>query len=179
MVNSDFIFLCSKAWALQILAYMHEQNDPRVSPITHHFSASRTSISAALQHLVELGYLRKNSGHGHPLRPAYVLTGSGKLVGAWAAELDNYLAPDDWSIARRTWTLPVLRQVAPQSRFGELRNQLSPVTDRALSKTLKLLGENQWLNREVDIDESPPGVTYTPQGTGSVLIPALQQSFSL
>lgn len=179
MVNSEFILLCSKAWSIQILAYMHSQNDPRISPITHHFSASRTSISGALQHLVELRYLRKNSGHGHPLRPAYALTPKGNAIAAWAAELDNILKPNDWGIARRTWALPILRQAIPESRYGELRSKLSPVTDRALSETLKKLGENQWLNRYVDTEISPPSVTYIPFGTGELLVPVLKESLSI
>lgn len=161
------------------MAYMHHQNDPRISPITHHFSASRTAISGALQHLVELKYLRKNSGHGHPLRPAYVLTAKGKAIAAWAAELDYFLEPIDWKIARRTWTLPILREMTPASRYGELRSNLCPVTDRALSETLKKLGENNWLDRCVDIARSPPSVTYTPQGTGQLLMPALKESWQI
>ena len=179
MVNSEFISLCSKAWSIQILAYMYRQNDPRISPITHHFSASRTSISAALKHLVELGYLRKNAGHGHPLRPAYVLTAKGKAIGEWAAELDHVLEPVEWRIARRTWVLPVLREMIPVSRYGELRSKLRPVTDRALSETLKKLGENNWLDRCVDIDSTPPRVTYIPQGTGQLLVPALKESLRI
>ncbi len=161
------------------MAYMHHKNDPRISPITHHFSASRTSITAALQHLIELKYLRKNSGHGHPLRPAYVLTTKGKAVAEWAAELDNFLEPIDWKIARRTWALPILREMIPVSRYGELRSKLRPVTDRALSETLKKLGENSWLDRCVDIDDSPPSVTYIPHGIGQLLVPALKESLRI
>ncbi|MFK8077182.1 MAG: winged helix-turn-helix transcriptional regulator [Granulosicoccus sp.] len=179
MVNKEFISLCSKAWSIQILSYMHQQNDPRISPITHHFSASRTSISAALQHLVGLGYVRKNTGHGHPLRPAYALTTKGKSLGAWAAELDQILNPVDWGIARRTWVLPVLREMSPVRRYGELRSKLHPVTDRALSETLKKMGTHNWLDRCVDIDSSPPSVTYTPQGTGLLLVPAMKESLSI
>ena len=161
------------------MAYMHYQNDPRISPITHHFSASRTSISSALQHLIELRYLRKNSGHGHPLRPAYLLTAKGRAIAEWAAELDSFLEPTDWKIARRAWALPILREMIPESRYGELRSKLSPVTDRALSVTLKKLGENHWLGRCVDINNSPPSVTYIPLGTGELLVPALRESLSI
>lgn len=176
MVNNEFISLCSKAWTLQVLAYMHSQCDPRISPMTHHLSASRTSISAALRYLVELGYLRKNSGHGHPLRPAYVFTPKGKDAAAWASQLNNMLEPAQWKIARRTWALPILRVTSPESRFGELRSKLSPVTDRALSETLKMLSENHWLRRCVDVEHVPPSVSYIPEGTGEILVPLLQES---
>lgn len=176
MVNREFILLCSRAWSLQILAYVYGQNDPRISPIAHHFSASRTSISSALSQLVELGYLRKNSGHGHPLRPAYVLTPKGYSVASWAAELDEVLEPAQWKIARRTWSLPVLREAGPESRFRELRSKLNPVTDRALSESLKTLSRNHWLGRCVDAEHTPPRVTYIPMGIGAQLGPILQES---
>ena len=179
MVNSDFILLCSKAWAIQILAYFHSENDPRISPIVHHLAASRTSISAALQHLVQLKYLRKNSGHGHPLRPAYVLSGKGKAVAEWAAELDKIMNESDWAVARRTWSLPILRETIPTSRYGEIRAELKPVTDRALSETLKVLGDNYWLDRIVDTNLSPPSVAYKPNGTGKVLTPILIDSLTI
>lgn len=97
---------------------------------------------------MKLGYLRKNTGHGHPLRPAYVLTARGRAVAEWAAEVDRLLDSTEWKIARRTWTLPILREMNPASRYGELRSRLRPVTDRALSETLKKLGENNWLDRK-------------------------------
>ena len=179
MVNSEFISLCSKAWAIQILAYFHSGKDPRISPITHHFTASRTSITAAIQHLVQLKYLRKNSGHGHPLRPAYALSDKGKAVAEWAAELDKSMIVSDWAIARRTWSLPILREAIPTSRYGEIRAELNPVTDRALSETLKMLGDNHWLDRIVDIEQSPPSVAYAPSGTGKVLTPILIDSLTI
>lgn len=171
--------LCSKAWSIQVLAYLHHQNDPRISPITHYFSASRTSITAALRHLIELKYVKKNSGHGHPLRPAYRLTSKGKVVAEWAADIDNVLDANDWKIARLSWSLPILRQVIPASRYGELRANLSPVTDRALTETLKSLGKNQWVDRVVGINSTPPSVTYRPLGTGEVLVPVLKESLSI
>jgi len=179
VVNQEFNLLCSKAWSIQILAYMLNENDARISPITHYFAASRTSISAALEHLIQLKYLRKNAGHGHPLRPAYVLTKKGRAVAEWAVELDKKLKPDDWIIARRTWTLPIIRQVYPERRYVELRSSLNPITDRALSETLKVLGKHQWLNRHVDANLTPPSVTYIPQGTGATLVPVLEESLKI
>lgn len=158
---------------------MLNESDPRISPITHYLSASRTSISAAVEHLIRLKYLRKNAGHGHPLRPAYALTNKGRAVAEWAVELDKKLERDNWAIARRTWTLPVIRQVIPTSRYGELRSNLKPVTDRALSESLKILGQYQWLNRHVDADEKPPRVSYSPQGTGKLLVPVLKESLRI
>ncbi len=178
MVNKDFTALCSKAWALQILVALAQGHDPRISPIAHHLGAGRTALTASIQHLITLGYLRRASGHGHPLRPAFKLTVKGQTVADWATQLDSILTPKDWPIARKSWTLPVLRMANTASRFSEFRSQLKPVTDRALSETLKTLGENNWIERQVDADVMPPRVTYSPLGTGELLVPCLVQSYS-
>ena len=89
------------------------------------------------------------------------------------------LAPVDWKVARRSWALPILREVTPARRYGELRSKLNPVTDRALSETLKVLGENQWVNRHVEANFSPPSVTYLPTGTGKLIAPILNESLNL
>jgi len=179
MVNKEFIALCSKAWGIQILAYIYKGHDARVTPISHHFSTGRTSISSALDHLLVSGYIKKNAGHGHPLRPAFLLTKKGKKVARWAVSIDEVLVPNDWTIARKSWVLPILRQSIPVRRFGELRAELKPVTDRALSETLKRLSECQWVHRQVDTKSSPPGVSYEPYGTGKILIPSLKESLIL
>ena len=147
--------------------------------MAHYFSAGRTSISAALKHLIELGYLRKNPGHGHPLRPQYRLTAKGKRVGAWAFSMDELLKPADWKVARRSWTLPILRESIPSRRFAELRSGLHPVTDRALSESLKVMGDRHWIARRVDAEASPPSVSYVPDGIGRVLVPCIESSFYL
>ena len=67
----------------------------------------------------------------------------------------------------------------PARRHGELRSKLNPVTDRALSETLKVLGENQWVDRQVDADFSAPSVTYLPAGTGKLIAPILNESLGL
>ena len=40
-------------------------------------------LSAVLGQLLRKGWLMRNPGHGHPLRPEYVLTEAGRPVGAW------------------------------------------------------------------------------------------------
>lgn len=123
--------------------------------------------------------MRRMPGHGHPLRPEYVLTEKGEAVSAWAAQLDKALQGDGWPLARRTWTLPVLRAAAPVRRFAEIRLALSPVTDRALSQSLQSMCARDWLCRIVDTDASPPSVSYAPSGRGKKLSPILQRSFQI
>ncbi len=179
MVNSSFIQLCSKVWALRILSYLGQGGNARISPIAHEFSTGRTAIAASMENLIALGYVRRTKGHGHPLRPAFELTRKGGMVAAWAIELDNILEPQSWDIAARTWSLPVMRLTHSAPRFGQLRSELKPVTDRALSQTLKMLTTNDWVARAVNSEAAPPEVSYYPRGMGEVLIPCLERSFSL
>ncbi|MBX2835671.1 MAG: winged helix-turn-helix transcriptional regulator [Gammaproteobacteria bacterium] len=179
MVNSEFLALCAKAWTLQILAHIVSGQSPRIAPMSHELGAGRTAITSSLEYLIDLGYVRRASGHGHPLRPAYSLTNKGEVVALWAAELDQILSIEEWSIARKTWSLPVLRSTASAQRFGEIRIALQPVTDRALSNTLKLLSENTWIRREVDTEAQPPSVFYSPCGKGQLLTPHLELTYQL
>lgn len=179
MVNDNFIQLCSKAWALRILSYLGQKGDARISPLAHKLSTGRTAITSSMEYLIELGYVQRTTGHGHPLRPAFKLTRKGALVAEWAIELDNILATENWFIAARTWTLPVMRLSNSTPRFGELRSELKPVTDRALSQTLKILTHHDWLTRAVNTEAAPPEVSYAPSGIGEVLIPCLENSFRL
>lgn len=179
MVNKEFTLLCSRAWSLQLLAHLVEGNDARISPMATALGAGRTAISASVTHLTELGYLKKNSGHGHPLRPAYRLTRRGLSVGEWVVQMDELIVPTDWPVVRKSWTLPVLRLAAPTCRFSDFRSQLQPITDKALSDTLKLLGNHQWISRQVDVHSSPPAVSYSPQGTGALLVACLERSYSI
>lgn len=179
MVNNEFIRLCSRAWALRILSYLGQGRDARISPLAHELSTGRTAISSSMGYLIELGYVQRTKGHGHPLRPAFNLTKKGQNVAQWAIELDEILAPESWNIAARTWSLPVMRLTNSAPRFGELRSELKPVTDRALSQTLKILVSQNWVTRAVNTEASPPEVSYSPCGMGEILIPCLEGSFSL
>ena len=179
MVNDSFIQLCSKAWALRILSYLGQGLNARISPMAHELSTGRTAITASIGCLIELGYVQRTKGHGHPLRPAFELTKQGEIVAAWAIELDDILAPESWNIAARTWSLPVMRLTHSAPRFGQLRSELRPVTDRALSQTLKLLTEHGWITRAVNSEAAPPEVSYYPGDKGEVLIPCLDKSFRL
>lgn len=179
MVNDSFIRLCSKAWGLRILSYLGKGHNARISPMAYELSTGRTAITASMSYLIELDYVRRVKGHGHPLRPAFELTKQGEVLAAWAIELDNILAPKSWDIAARTWSLPVMRLTHSAPRFGQLRSELKPVTDRALSQTLKVLRNHDWIKRTVNGDAAPPEVSYYPVGIGEVLIPCLEKSFSL
>ena len=180
MHNYQFSALCSRTWNLPVLALLAEGRSARVSPIAYELGAGRTPISSTFSHLVDMGLVARNAGHGHPLRPEFALTDEGHEVARWALHMrEQFDAGDDWKLVRRNWTLPVLRLTDELSRYSSLRRNLSPITDRALSLTLRGLDDRGWLERNVTTEHTPPQVSYIAAGLGRRVMPYLKRSFLL
>ncbi|MEM9617835.1 MAG: winged helix-turn-helix transcriptional regulator [Pseudomonadota bacterium] len=164
---SLLVKLTSKAWVLKILALLHSGVPGRQAPLIAATSASRTAFASSLNHLVELGLLEKNPGHGHPLRPEFRLTRKGATAAAMADSIIK-MAPDDdaLTIIRRNWTVPVLAVTGAPKRFSIIKSGLSPITDRALSQSLCILEERAWLKREIDVSQRSPFPTYHAVNAG-------------
>ena len=175
----QFTDLCSRAWNLPLLAALNAGCPARVSPLAAHLGAGRTSVGASFEHLQQLGLICRTPDHGHPLRPEFMLTEQGHSVAQWAGALSARTPIESWPSLRKTWTLPILRLLNQQQRFGELRSALSPITDRALSLSLKELSACNWAQRCVDPAQSPPQVSYSATGFGAAIQPELAQSFSI
>ena len=63
----------------------------------------RESLHRAIDALVDLGYVRRNPGYGHPLRPEYVLAPAGRRPAELAGRV---LAAGDPAILLRKWSVP-------------------------------------------------------------------------
>ncbi len=169
MYISELVNITSKALAMPILAQMHAGVPGRQAPLLHATGASRGAFAQSMQHLIDLGYVERNPGHGHPLRPEFRLTAKGQARGAFALEIDRTAQPQHAPLLRRTWALPVLASLAAPRRFGELRSTLHPITDRALSQTLISLEDNAWVSRTVDAESRPPRPLYQPINMGTAI----------
>ena len=77
--------------------------------------------------LVELGWISKHGGHGHPLRPEYLITEEGALLAKAATSLQSALDRSEWSdLLLRKWSLPVLAALlGGAERFNAVRNVLT------------------------------------------------------
>ncbi|MEM7424659.1 MAG: winged helix-turn-helix transcriptional regulator [Pseudomonadota bacterium] len=166
--------LTSKAWALNILALMHSGVSGRQAPLLAATSASRTSFAASLDHLIRLGLLEKNPGHGHPLRPEFRLTEAGANAAQTASRIVGAV-PDEseFAILRRSWPVPILALTAERQRYSALKSGLVKITDRALSNSLRMLEERKWLKREIDTSERAPFPTYQAVNTGRMVNSAI------
>jgi DNA-binding HxlR family transcriptional regulator len=105
--------------------------------------APQESLRRTLGAVLEAGLVVRNPGHGHPLRPDYLLTRRGeRLAVACAALMDVLAGLELEGPGLRKWSMPVVHVLdARASRFAELRAVLALVTPRALSLALGTLGE--------------------------------------
>lgn len=166
--------ITSRAWSLPILALLHHGVPARQAPLLANTGAGRTAFAASLKHLLELGLLERNPGHGHPLRPEFRLTLAGDIASAMAARImDSVPDPEKTIVLQKSWSVPVLAVTARPSRFIDIRTQLGPITDRALSQSLTLLHDHRWIARDVDIAQKPPKPMYCATNAGLLISKAI------
>ncbi|AEV35166.1 cobaltochelatase [Pseudovibrio sp. FO-BEG1] len=146
---------------------MHAGVPGRQAPLLAASGASRTSFAASLEHLVELGLLERNPGHGHPLRPEFRLTPKGVRAAEIASRIVNAVPNDnEFSLLRKSWTVPILALTATPQRFSSIRSDLATITDRALSASLVRLEEREWIRRDINTTQRVPFPTYCAANTG-------------
>lgn len=169
-MNIDlFVKLTSRAWALPILSSLHAGVPGRQASLRTATGASRNAFVQSLDHLFELGLLERNPGHGHPLRPEFRLTDLGRSAAAMAEKIDKASADEDRALLRRSWTLPVLTSLQTPRHFNDIKRDLSTITDRALSQSLKAMESKLWVERSVSHDTRPPRSVYIAVNTGSAI----------
>lgn len=124
---------------------------------------SPTAVRESLDHLIALGWVERNSGHGHPLRPEYLLTRRGEKLAPTCAALDALLTRlHARDIGLRRWSMPVIHVVSTlePARFNAMAERLDGITDRALSLAIKSLHGHELLDRRVDAEAFPVATSY-------------------
>lgn len=166
--------LTSRAWSLKALALLHEGVPARQAPLLAASGASRTTFVHSLRHLEALGLLERNPGHGHPLRPEFRLTVKGKALAPMAHRIEAAVrdAPGE-ILLRKAWTVPLLAVTQKPKLFSEIKRDLVPITDRALSHSLRDLHGARWIDRSVDTDLRPPRPYYRVVNEGAEISEAI------
>ena len=164
-----FVNITSRAWALPILANLHEGVAGRQATLLAATGAGRTAFVQSLDHLIALGLLERNPGYGHPLRPEFRLTQRGTAAAAVASKIQSVSADEDQDLLRRSWTLPVLTSLHASSHFNDIKRNLRTITDRALSQSLKSMEVRNWVSRSVDEAARPPRSIYRAVNTGETI----------
>jgi DNA-binding HxlR family transcriptional regulator len=176
MIGEDALRrLTAGRWLVPLMAHVAVERGSRFAAMLEQLGLSRSVLAASLAALQEAGWLVRNPGHGHPLRPEYVLTPAGEPVAAFCRSVmaqRRKLGLEPGQLPR--WSLPlILRLDAAEARFSALRAALRPVTPRALSLTLKQMLEVDLVNRAL-ADEFPPIAIYGLTGRGRDLAAAMR-----
>ncbi len=142
--------------------------------LVNRLGIARESLSRTLEGLIREGWVVKNPGYGHPVRPEYLLSARGVALARACAELMAALAPmKAGEAAQRKWSLPAAGALASgAARFGELKEMLPGVTARALATALKELEAQGLIERRVK-DEYPPHPRYRLASGTAGLVEAL------
>lgn len=133
-------------------------------------AVNKDSLSRTLDAAIAAGLVERNAGHGHPLRPEYVLTAVGRLAAHTIAPLQQEqarigLAPGD--VGR--WGLPILcRLHLGAARFNAVARALIPITPRALNAALTTLSDHALINRSVTT-QAPIAAIYALTSRGEPL----------
>lgn len=166
--------LSAGRWLIPILASLERRRGARFAELLA-LGPSRSMLKRSLKLLIEQGLVRPNPGHGHPLRPEYLLTEEGAPLGRWSARVTDaraqlgLAAP---SLGR--WALPILFALAEgERRFSTLEAGLVPVSPRALSLALKQLLALGLIGRRLE-DDFPPTAIYALTERGAALAGAMR-----
>ncbi len=170
---TDHIALSQNRWLSALLADFADRDGARHVELLHRLSISRDSLGRTLETAILHGWIKRNTGYGHPLRPEYVITPAGKRMAKSAYAISQVqtalgLAPS--SLTR--WGMPlvcVLRR--GEERFGQIQTALSMATPRALSQGLQTLESCELLSRSV-VEARPPFSLYTLTSRGILLAEA-------
>lgn len=166
--------LTSRAWSLRILSLMHRGTPGRQSSLIMASGAGRTAFTQSLTHLIDLGLLERNPGHGHPLRPEYRLTAKGITLAAIADRIEGAIPqPGKPDLLRRTWAIPILAVSQKPLYFIDIKKALVTITDRALSQSLKQLHGEHWLERKIVTTMHPPRPLYQATDIGAQIAQAI------
>jgi len=163
----ELIALARNRWTVAVLADLAAHGGARFVELLHRLALPRDSLVRTLDSAVVSGWVMRNPGHGHPLRPEYLLTKEGARLAAGAqaialAQAELGLAP----AALTRWGMPLIRAIGPdEARFNVLTKTLAPATPRVISQGLRSLAANDLVARDV-VDDWPPSSVYrlTPGG---------------
>ncbi len=174
----QLVNITSRAWAVPILAALHEGVPGRQAPLITATGAGRTAFAQSMSHLIEIGLVERNPGHGHPLRPEFRLTTPGKIGAEISHKIQTLAGEENRDLLRKSWTLPILAILHEPHQFNDMQRALTPITDRALSQALKAMEDREWVHREVDLAARPPRPIYSAANRGAeisqIMAPHLQ-----
>lgn len=158
---NDLIALTRGRWFIPILAEMQAGGGSRAAVLQNRLGLSRSMLRRSLDQMLAAGWIMPNPGHGHPLRPEYLVAPAAVPIAAAAARIvaaRTALGHPPTGLGR--WHLPLLAALASGAdRFSDLETALQPITPRALSTALKRAVAVGHVTRRVEASY-PPVTAY-------------------
>lgn len=157
-----------------MLATLHRNNGARFGVLKHALGVSGESLRACLQALIANGWVTRNPGYGHPLRPEYVLTPRGGPLARASAAFDDVVRRcGGGELVYRKWSVPLLVTLrGGVLRFTEIEARLPVISPRALTQGLDTLCGAEWVERPepgTDYGLTPSGLVLARAGTPLVV----------
>lgn len=155
-------------WNIPILAELAASEGCKYVTLSHRLTVADGPLRQSLDFLIANEWVTRNPGYGHPSRPEYILTESGReIAGQCRATLELLDALAQTRIGLNRWTVPLLVSLAGgRHRFGELCGELDGITPRALANSLRETIEAGLAERRVT-SEMPVAVSYHLTTTGA------------
>lgn len=170
------IDLFHRSYGIPLIACLYRERGAKFVTLVSRLGASRDTVSLTIGHLVRLGLVVKNPGHGHPMRPEYILTAAGEKLGPSCDGMVMAVAELDLEgIAFKKWVIPVATAIGlGADRFSALTSVLGQVTPRALTGALRDLDARDVVCREIT-SGWPPHPRYVLGGSGTILMPTMDK----
>jgi len=163
----SLVELVHHRWNIPIIAELYRLSGAKFVTLANVLGVSRAALSASLKDLIKLGFVVRNPGYGHPMRPEYLLTKAGEAIGDDCLSLRHLLRRrKEEGIAYRKWTLPLVAAIGGEfRRFNEVQIILPNASPRAITLGLKAMLAERWAKRSL-IDDFPPTAAYAllPKG---------------
>ncbi|RMH94813.1 transcriptional regulator [Lysobacter pythonis] len=167
---ADHIALSQNRWLTMLIADFNHRQGARYVELLNRLGISRDSLGRTLEAALAHGWIARNAGYGHPLRPEYIVTDEGRRIAERAVAISKAQAHLGLTPASLTrWGMPIIQVLrAGEERFGQISHRLRPATSRSLSQGLRSLEANALVDRLV-VESRPPFSRYTLTDSGILL----------
>lgn len=161
MKNQGPFNLLHSRWAIPIISVLYDQKGAKFITLLKELNISRSVLTSTLHKLIEQKLAIRNPGHGHPLRPEYLLTDRGIRFGPFCKDMMLCIVEQHgYRLIQSKWAIQIIHLCSRgEIRFSELKSALTPITSRALSEELKALNSQGYVERRI-IEGYPPMTSY-------------------
>jgi DNA-binding HxlR family transcriptional regulator len=175
LTRNDLAALGRNRWMMTLVADLAAHKGARFVELINRLGISRDSLTRTLEAGQTLGWIERNPGHGHPLRPEYILTAKGRRLALGAQRILAAGSEVGIEVSELTrWGMPIIDAIdCGHTRFNGLVRALAPATPRALSQGLRTLVATDLVRRKV-FDTYPPLPDYRLSASGALIAQAFR-----